>query len=199
MSFSAIFHVFFSVFAQLTKHNTTRPSLIVNNVQLDYVKTRKHLGVTLSDDGNWHAHILNIPSLASKALGTLKLLKFKLKRATLNPIYLSYLKPVLEYASIVWYNCTAFEKELLEKCNIIIIKSPKRVWGTYCFLHRFLFLFLLSHPNSQSFWDLLFLLRFIFFLSYTIEDFETYCFCSVSYYYSFLQDCFSKTVRIMVW
>ena len=45
----------------------------------------------------------------------MKLLKFKLKRATLNQIYLSYLRPILDYASIIWDNCTAYENELLEK------------------------------------------------------------------------------------
>ena len=42
-------------------------------------------------------------------------LKFKLKRETLNQIYLSYLRPILEYASVVWDNCTVYEKESLEK------------------------------------------------------------------------------------
>ena len=42
-------------------------------------------------------------------------LKFKLKRKTLNTIYISYLRPILEYASIVWDNCTLYDKESLEK------------------------------------------------------------------------------------
>ena len=103
------------MFLTLAKNNIVRPSLFFDNVQLDFVKTHKHLGVTLSDDGTWHAHISNISSSASKVLGTMKLLKFKLKRATLNQIYISYLRPILEYASIIWDNCTEYEKELLEK------------------------------------------------------------------------------------
>ncbi len=42
-------------------------------------------------------------------------LKFKLKRKTLNQIYISYLRPILEYASIVWDNCTIYEKDMLDK------------------------------------------------------------------------------------
>lgn len=38
-----------------------------------------------------------------------------LKRSTFNQIYISYLRPILEYASIVWDNCTLNEKESLEK------------------------------------------------------------------------------------
>ena len=45
----------------------------------------------------------------------MKALKFKLYRKTLNQIYLAYLRPHLEYGSIVWDNCTTYEKELLEK------------------------------------------------------------------------------------
>ena len=104
-----------AMFLTLAKNNIVRPSLLFDNIQLDYVKTHKHLGVTLSDDGTWHAHISNITSSASKVLGTMKMLKFKLKRTTLNQIYISYLRPILEYASIIWDNCTTYEKELLEK------------------------------------------------------------------------------------
>ena len=45
----------------------------------------------------------------------MRLLKFKLKRKTFNQIYYSYLRPIIEYASIVWDNCTHYEKDLLEK------------------------------------------------------------------------------------
>ena len=92
------------IFLTLGKNNNARPSLVFNNVNLDYVNSHKHLGVTLSDDGTWHAHISNIASSASKVLGSLKLLRFKLKRATLNQIYISYLRPISEYASILWDN-----------------------------------------------------------------------------------------------
>ena len=78
------------MFLTLAK-NIARPSLIFNNIELDYVDTHKHLGVTLSDDGTWHAHISNIASSASKVLGTMKLLKFKLKRTTLCQIYIFHI------------------------------------------------------------------------------------------------------------
>ena len=46
------------------------------------------------------------------------MLKYKLKRETLNQIYVSYLRPLLEYASIVWDNCAKYEKELLDKIQL---------------------------------------------------------------------------------
>ena len=45
----------------------------------------------------------------------LKKIKFSIKRKTLNQIYVSFLRPILEYASSVWDGCTIYEKETLEK------------------------------------------------------------------------------------
>ena len=42
-------------------------------------------------------------------------LKFKLQRSSLNQIYISFLRQVLGYASVVWDNCTVREKESLKK------------------------------------------------------------------------------------
>ena len=95
--------------------NRNKPNLFFNNVQLKYVDHHKHLGVTFSQDGSWHEHISIIVSKAARILGSMKMLKFKVKRNTLNNIYISYLRPHLEYASLVWDNCTQLEKETLEK------------------------------------------------------------------------------------
>ena len=37
-------------------------------------------------------------------------LKFTVRRKTLNQIYVSFLRPTLEYASVVWGNCTHHDK-----------------------------------------------------------------------------------------
>ncbi len=42
-------------------------------------------------------------------------LKFQLSRTSLNRIYISYLRPILEYASVVWDGCTDYEKSALDK------------------------------------------------------------------------------------
>ena len=103
------------IFCSLSKTNNIRPTLYFQDTQLTFVETHKHLGVTLSFDGSWHAHISNIAASAAKLLGSMRLLKYKLKRKTLNQIYISYLRPILEYASILWDSCTVNEKETIEK------------------------------------------------------------------------------------
>ena len=48
-------------------------------------------------------------------LGSMRYLKFKLGRKTLNQIYISLMRPMLEYASVVWDGCNLYDKQNLEK------------------------------------------------------------------------------------
>ena len=60
-------------------------------------------------------HIENIITSVSKLLGIMRTVKNKLSRKALNKIYISYLRPILEYAAGVWDGCTAYEKTRLER------------------------------------------------------------------------------------
>ena len=42
-------------------------------------------------------------------------LKFKLDRKSLETIYIAFIRPILEYADIIWDNCSQYEKDELEK------------------------------------------------------------------------------------
>ena len=46
------------------------------------------------------------------------MLKFQLDRKTLQTIYFTFIRPILEYADVVWDNCTQYEKNDLEKIQI---------------------------------------------------------------------------------
>jgi hypothetical protein len=52
---------------------------------------------------------------ARQQLNVLRKLKFKLKRNYLEQIYLTFIRPILEYASEVWFNCGHFNSNRLEK------------------------------------------------------------------------------------
>ena len=80
-----------------------------------FVENHKHLGLTLSHNGQWTDHIHNIKSSAAKVLGIMRKLKFSLSRSALNKTYFSYLLPTLEYASSVWDGCTAQNADTLDK------------------------------------------------------------------------------------
>ncbi|MCG7883380.1 MAG: hypothetical protein JAY96_17510 [Candidatus Thiodiazotropha endolucinida] len=91
------------------------PVLIFDDTQVKFVAQHKHLGISFSHDAKWHGHINNILTSAAKILGMMRKLKYKLHRKALNQIYLSFLRPIFEYASVVWDGCTMYEKDSLEK------------------------------------------------------------------------------------
>ena len=90
------------------------PNVLFDNKQLQFVDTHKHLGVTLSSDGKWGAHIENLITKCTKMLGILRKLKFILSRTCLNRMYLSFVRPILEYADIVWDGMTDNQCNRLE-------------------------------------------------------------------------------------
>ena len=57
----------------------------------------------------------NILSSASKIIGIMRKLKYSFSRIALNQIYISYVRPIFEYSSIVWDNCTVEQANSLEK------------------------------------------------------------------------------------
>ncbi len=90
-------------------------SLMLDGTDISFVENHRHLGLTLSNNGKWHDHINNIISSSSKILGIMRKLKFQLSRTSLNQIYISYMRPILEYVSVVWDGCSDYEKSALEK------------------------------------------------------------------------------------
>ena len=46
-------------------------------------------------------------------------LKFELDRKSLETIYLTFIRPILEYGDVIWNNCTQYEKDELEKIQTV--------------------------------------------------------------------------------
>ena len=90
----------------------------MNNEPIKEVTSHKHLGIFFSNDGTWHQHIDYITSKAWTILKIMRRLKFILDRQSLDIIYTSFIRPVLEYADVVWDNCTQYEINALEKIQI---------------------------------------------------------------------------------
>ena len=91
------------------------PPLYMLDQQITEVGSHKHLGVYFSNDCSWHRHINHIKVKAWSRINVMRKLKFKLDRKSLETIYLTFIRPILEYGDIVWNNCTQYEKEELEK------------------------------------------------------------------------------------
>ena len=90
------------------------PNLMFEDVSINFVESHKHLGLTPCSNVKWHAHIENIITSVSKLLGIMRAIKYKLSWKALN-IYISYIRPILEYAAVVWDGCTAYDKTRLER------------------------------------------------------------------------------------
>ena len=103
------------------------PSLSMNNQLIMEVDNHKHLGIVFQSNCSWHEHLNMITSKAWQRINIMRKLKFMLDRKSLQSIYFAFIRPVLEYADVVWDNCTKYEEEELEKNQL---EAARIVTGT---------------------------------------------------------------------
>ena len=89
----------------------------MDNQVIIEVESHKHLGVILSNDCTWHKHIDYVKEKAGGRINVMTRLKFGIDRKTLffETVYLTFIRPILEYADVVCDNCTNYEKQELDK------------------------------------------------------------------------------------
>ena len=91
------------------------PSVYMRDCLIPEVDFHKHLGLNLSGDLTWHKHIDHIKSQAWQRINVMRKLKFELDRASLETIYTSFIRPILEYGDVIFDNCNNSEALDLEK------------------------------------------------------------------------------------
>ena len=96
-------------------HKPIHPPIFMQNQQIQEVTSHKHLGLYISNDCSWHDHITYIKDKAWGRINVMRKLKYKLDRKSLETIYTAFIRPLLEYGSVTWDNCTQYEKQELEK------------------------------------------------------------------------------------
>ena len=99
-------------------HRINHPVLYFNHIPIEEVQTHKHLGVYISDKCDWQAHLEYIQAKAWSRVHLLRSLKFVLDRKSLQTMYFTFIRPILEYADVVWDNCTQQQMNDLEKIQI---------------------------------------------------------------------------------
>jgi ribonuclease P/MRP protein subunit RPP40 len=94
------------------------PDLYFDHVLLHPVSSHKHLGLTLSEDCKWNAHVTATVNKAWQRLALLRSFKYLLTRPNLERLYVTFIRPLLEYGDVVWDNSSDYLKSQLESVQI---------------------------------------------------------------------------------
>ena len=86
----------------------------------------KHIGLWISNNFKWDTHIHSLVDKCSIRLGILKTLKYKLNKKSLETIFTLYIRPILEYADIIWSGAPQY---LLSKLDYITNEAMRIVTG----------------------------------------------------------------------
>ena len=97
------------------RFKTNHPGLFMSNTEIPPVTSHKHLGIFLSSDGSWDSHISNSIKKAWKRIGVMRHLKTRLDRLSLQIMYFSFIRPILEYGDVIWDNVSQGLKDQLDK------------------------------------------------------------------------------------
>ena len=114
-----------------------RPSSIFSNTSislhghpLEQVSSFKYLGVTLSSNLSWSQHIDNICSKARKVLGILYRRFYPdCSTETLVQLYISLVRPHMEYACPVWAPYTSKDISKLESVQKFALRMALHNWS----------------------------------------------------------------------
>ena len=115
------------------------PPVFMNQTQIQEVTSHKHLGLIFSDDCTWHDYLDYIKTKAWNRINIMRKLKFKLYRHSLQTIFFSFIRPLLEYSDVVWDNCTLYEVNELEKIQneaACIVTGATKLVSIDCLNHE---------------------------------------------------------------
>ena len=87
----------------------------MHNQQLTEVTSHKHLGLHISKHCTLYEQIEYIKGNAWLRINVMRKFKFLLDRKSLETIYISFIRPILEYGDVVSDKCTKHEKQDIEK------------------------------------------------------------------------------------
>ena len=97
----------------LKKHKSNL-EIMFDGVNIMQVSEQKHLGVILSEDMKWSKHIGYICSRAHKKIGLLYRSSIYLNSQQMANYYKSAIRPLIEYAAVIFDNCSNNDNLRLE-------------------------------------------------------------------------------------
>ena len=105
-------------------HHSHRPSyllrLLLNSHSISQVRTHKHLGITFTSNLSWTGHIDLLIRKSSTMIALLLHLRsnYHFSAAGLVRVYVSFVRPVLEYGSLAWCGLSASSSRRLESIHL---------------------------------------------------------------------------------
>ena len=107
------------------------PTLFLGDRPLELVQSYKYLGVTLVSDLSWSEHIESICIKSKKIIGLLyrKFYGYA-DTTTVLTLYLTLVRPHLEYACQVWNPHTKRNKDLLENVQKFALRMSYSQWNS---------------------------------------------------------------------
>ena len=91
--------------------------ITIDTHHVPQVSDHRHLGVTFLETPSWTFHTDNIVHAASTKTGLLRRLRKHLSPLIIRQLYLTCIRPSLEYANVAWCGLTKCDQERLEKSN----------------------------------------------------------------------------------
>ena len=101
--------------------------LSLNGEVILHQDSTKHLGVVLTTKLSWSSHIEYLLRKVAPKVLLLKRMAFHLHlpQSVISRCYLSMVRPVLEYASPVWINCSKKDSRTLEKLQLQAARAAR--------------------------------------------------------------------------
>jgi hypothetical protein len=105
------------------------PPVFFGNTAIEEVDNHIYLGLNFSYNLKWNSHICDVHTKAAKRLNLMLPLKYTLDRKTLETIYTTLVRPVMEYSIIVWGGTYDAHLAKLEEINI---NAMRIITGATC-------------------------------------------------------------------
>ena len=124
----------------LTRKCLMMPQLYLSDQLIEQVNSYKYLGVLLTSDLRWNSHIDKICMRSKRLLGTLYRKFYRLTSgALLCQLYISLVRPILEYASIVWDPSSQILIKQIESVQKFALRICSHEWNLdyHTLLHSF--------------------------------------------------------------
>ena len=104
-----------SMTASSGKKETLKKDYYIHGQKLEYSKSSKYLGVTITEDMRWTQHIDMLASKGHRSVGFLRRNFSSCSTKAKATTYTTMVRPVLEYASSVWDPHLVRDSQKLEK------------------------------------------------------------------------------------